>query len=83
METYVLFGLGTLISAMGFMAVYILQGISADIRDVKGQLAVAVPELHDRITVAERRHQDTIIEIDRRVTKVETRCEVAHQERVL
>ena len=35
-------------------------------------------DLHDIIASADRRHSDKIVDIDRRVSKIEARCELHH-----
>lgn len=77
-ETYVLGLLGLLFSVIGFLIVFVLQGIKGEIRDVNDKLEKIETDLHKRVSDIDRRHQDQLVDIDRRVSKIEARCDVQH-----
>lgn len=79
MEVYLLFGIGTLLSIIGFLIVFVLNGIKGEIRDVNDKLEKIETDLHKRVSDIDRRHQDQMVEIDRRVSRVEARCEIVHR----
>ena len=79
-ETTILFGIGVLLSIIGFLIVFVLTGIKGEIRDVNDKLEKIEGDLHKRVSDIDRRHQDQIVDIDRRVSKIEARCSVVHQE---
>lgn len=92
-ETVVLFFAGTLITALGGAIVLVLNGVKAsindvrdevkgvknEVRDVNTKLERIETDLHGRVTEVDRRHQNEIVELDRRVSRVEARCAVVHQ----
>jgi hypothetical protein len=53
--------------ALGFMAVFILNGIKSEIREVKNSLAGL-----------ERDMREGVASLDRRVTRIEARCDEKH-----
>jgi hypothetical protein len=78
-EAYVLMGVGTVISVVGFLVVQLLNGIRSDIVEIKNYLYKIENDLHSRVNEVDRRHSESLIDIDRRVSKVEARCAVVHQ----
>lgn len=79
METYVLFGVGLLLSVIGFLIVFVLNGIKGEIRDVNIKLEKIETDLHKRVTDVDRRHSDQMTEMERRISHVEARCAVEHK----
>lgn len=79
MESYLIFGVGCLLSVIGFLIVFVLNGIKSEIKEIKGQLSKIEGDLHSRITENDRRHQDQYVAIDRRLATVEARCSMVHQ----
>lgn len=77
-ESYVLLGIGALLSIIGFLIVFVLNGIKGEIRDVNEKLEKIETDLHKRVSEVDRRHQDVMVELDRRISKVEARCDVQH-----
>lgn len=77
-ETYVLAAIGVVLSVIGFLSVQLLNGIRADIAEIKSYLFKIEGDLHQRVNEVDRRHSDSISDMDRRVTKVEARCAVVH-----
>lgn len=69
-----------LLAVIGFLIVHVLNGIKGEIKDIKGQLSKIESDLHGRVTDIDRRHQDTLVEHDRRISKIEARCDVQHTE---
>lgn len=67
-----------LLTIIGFLIVHVLRGIQGEIKEIKGQLTKIESDLHGRVTEIDRRHQDTLIEHDRRISKIEARCDVQH-----
>ncbi len=80
MEAYILFGIGVLLSVIGFLIVFVLTGIKDEINAIKVQLSKIEGDLHDRVTEIDRRHSDETIAIDRRLSHVETRCAMVHRD---
>ena len=78
-EAYVLAGVGTVLSVVGFLAVQLLNGIRADISEIKNYLFKIESDLHERVNEIDRRHGTSLTDIDRRVAKVEARCDVVHR----
>lgn len=78
-EAYVLAGVGIVISVIGFLVVQLLNGIREDIAEIKSYLFKIEGDLHSRVNEVDRRHSESITDIDRRVAKVEARCAVVHQ----
>lgn len=78
-EAYVLMGVGTVLSVVGFLVVQLLNGIRSDIAEIKNYLYKIESDLHGRVSEVDRRHSESLIDIDRRVSKVEARCAVVHQ----
>lgn len=70
--------LGTMLSVIGFLIVFVLKGIKGEIRDIKVQLSKIEDDLHKRVSEIDRRHQDVMVEHDRRISKIEARCDVTH-----
>lgn len=90
MESYVMFGIGVLLSIIGFLIVYVLNGIKGEIQEIKGQLGKIETDLHQRVTTidkeqreridgVERRYQNLYVDVDRRLAFVEARCAVVHE----
>lgn len=77
-ETQVLFITGVMLGVIGFLIVFVLQGIKSEIRDVNDKLEKIETDLHKRVSDIDRRHQDVMVEIDRRLSKVEARCDFQH-----
>lgn len=67
-----------LLAVIGFLIVFVLNGIKGEIRDIKGQLQKIEDDLHRRVSDIDRRHQNQYVEIDRRLSRTEARCEVVH-----
>ena len=93
-EPYVLFFATILFSSLGGLIALVLNGVKGSINDVRDevrgvknevkdvnlQLERIEGDLHGRVTEVDRRHQDQMVDIDRRVSKVESRCEVMHRD---
>lgn len=67
-----------LLAVIGFLIVHVLNGIKGEIKEIKGQLSKIESDLHGRVTDIDRRHQEMIVEHDRRISKIEARCDVQH-----
>jgi hypothetical protein len=80
MEVYVLFGIGVLLSVIGFLMIFVLNNIKDEIRDIKIQLSKIEGDLHERVTDMERRHSVEVVAIDRRLSHVEARCSATHRD---
>lgn len=80
METYILFGIGVMLSVIGFLMVFVLNGIKSEIRDVNDKLEKIETDLHKRVSDVDRRTQEQMVDFERRVAKVEARCSVTHRE---
>ena len=59
--------LNVLLAACGFLAVFVLQGIKGEIRDLRSALSCI-----------ERDFREGLSGLDRRVGKIETKCSVFH-----
>lgn len=70
--------IGVLLSTIGFLIVYVLNGIKSEIGDIKGKLGTIETELHSRVTDLERRHEARVTDVDRRLVHVEATCGVQH-----
>lgn len=79
-QELVLFGIGVLLAVIGFLIVFVLNGIKGEIRDVNDKLEKIESDLHKRVDSIDRRHQDQMVDLDRRVTKVEARCNITHSQ---
>lgn len=79
-ETSILFGVGVMLSVIGFLIVFVLMGIKGEIRDVNDKLEKIEGDLHKRVSDIDRRHQDQMVGIERRVSKIEAHCAVMHHE---
>lgn len=77
-QELVLFGIGVLLAVIGFLIVFVLNGIKGEIRDVNEKLEKIESDLHRRVDSIDRRHQEEFTGLDRRVTKVEARCDITH-----
>ena len=77
-ENYTLLLIGVMLSVIGFLIVFVLQGIKGEIRDVNDKLEKIEGDLHKRVSDIDRRHQDQVVDLDRRVSKIEARCEAVH-----
>jgi archaellum component FlaC len=92
-EAYVLFFGAALLSALGGSIVIVLGGVKSsiddvrdevkgvknEVRDVNLKLERIEGDLHGRVSEVDRRHQNEIVELDRRVSKVEARCAAVHR----
>lgn len=67
-----------LLTIIGFLIVHVLRGIQGEIKEIKGQLTKIEGDLHSRVTDIDRRHQALMVEHDRRISKIEARCEFKH-----
>lgn len=67
-----------LMSVIGFLIVFVLNGIKSEIRDIKAQLSKIESDLNGRITDMDRRREDQYVELERRVSGVEIRCAANH-----
>jgi hypothetical protein len=74
---FLLLAIGAMLSVIGFLIVFVLNGIKGEISDIKGQLTKIEGDLHARVTEIDRRLTDKHTEIDRRVTTVEAHCPAA------
>lgn len=70
-----------LMAVIGFLVVYVLNGIKGELKEVKTQLIRTEDALHLRVTEADRRHQKQFVELDRRLGHVEARCSILHSGR--
>ena len=67
MEQLWVFVIGVLLSVIGFLAVFVLNGIKKEIGEIKGSLGLLEKDMRAGVT-----------ELDRRVTRVELKCENNH-----
>lgn len=68
-----------LLTVIGFLIVFVLNGIKAEIKEIKGQLGKIENDLHRRVSVIDQRHQDSKVEFERRLSHVEERCAMEHK----
>jgi hypothetical protein len=68
-----------LLTVIGFLIVFVLNGIKAEIKEIKGQLGKIEDDLHRRVTVIDQRHQDAKVDFERRLSHVEARCAMEHK----
>ncbi len=68
-----------LMSVIGFLIVFVLNGIKTEIRDIKGQLTKIEGDLHRRMSDVDRRHETQYVDLDRRITSVESKCAVRYE----
>jgi hypothetical protein len=81
METqYILGFIGILLSVIGFLIVFVLNGIKGEIRDVNMKLEKIESDLHQRVTDVDRRQREQNVEFERRISKIEARCEAKHDD---
>jgi hypothetical protein len=80
MEVYVLFGIGVLLSTIGFLIVLVLNGIKSEISEIKGQLTKIETDLHGRVTEIDRRQISQNVDFERRLSHVEAHFAVLHRE---
>jgi hypothetical protein len=81
METqYILGFIGILLSVIGFLIVFVLNGIKGEIRDVNTKLEKIESDLHQRVTDVDRRQREQNVEFERRISKIEARCEAKHDD---
>lgn len=92
-ENAILFFAAILFSALGAMIIMVLnningsidsvrdevRGVKNEVKDVNDKLEKIETDLHKRVSDIDRRHQDQMVEIDRRVSRVEARCEIVHR----
>ncbi len=67
-----------LLTIIGFLIVHVLRGIQGEIKEIKGQLTKIEGDLHSRVTDIDRRHQEMIVEHDRRISRIEATCQAKH-----
>ena len=67
MDQLWLFVVGALLSACGFFAVFILNSVKSDLKEIKSHL-----------NLLEKDWRDGVADLDRRVTRVESKCESNH-----
>lgn len=86
METYVLFGIGGMLSVIGFLIVRVLNGIESNISEIKTEVRLfredvneLETDLHERVNLVERRTEDRHVDHEHRLSKVEARCAVVHR----
>lgn len=65
-------------TVIGFLIVFVLNGIKGEIREIKSKLEKIEGDLHTRINETDRRHTDKLVEIERRVATIEGRCKAEH-----
>ena len=68
-----------LLAVIGFLIVFVLNGIKAEIKEIKGQLGKIEDDLHRRVSVIDQRHQDSKVDFERRLSHVEARCAMEHK----
>ena len=68
-----------LLAVIGFLIVHVLNGIKGEIKEIKGQLSKIEGDLHTRVTDFERRYQDQHVEVERRLSAIESRCAYEHK----
>lgn len=67
-----------LLTVIGFLIVFVLNGIKGEIKDIKTQLGKIETDLHQRVTVIDTRHQQVQVDFERRLSHVEARCSTEH-----
>ena len=67
-----------LLAVIGFLIVFVLNGIKGEIKEIKGQLGKIETDLHRRVTTIDTRHQEVQVAFERRLSHVEARCSVEH-----
>ncbi len=67
-----------LLAVIGFLIVHVLNGIKSEIGEIKGQISKIEGDLHSRVTDLDRRHQEMAVDIERRVSHIESRCQAEH-----
>lgn len=67
-----------LLTVIGFLIVFVLNGIKGEIKEIKGQLGKIETDLHRRVTVIDTRHQEVQVDFERRLSHVEARCSIKH-----
>jgi len=77
---YILGFIGILLSVIGFLIVFVLNGIKGEIRDVNMKLEKIESDLHQRVTDVDRRQREQNVEFERRISKIEARCEAKHDD---
>lgn len=70
--------MGVMTTVIGFLIVYVLNGIKGEIKEIKGKLDKIENDLHARINETDRRHTEMIVSIERRVSTLEGRCKAEH-----
>lgn len=63
-----------LLTVIGFLVVYTLNGIKGEIKEVKITVKSLEQDLRGGLSGLERRVTDELSDHDRRITRVETRC---------
>jgi uncharacterized protein YoxC len=95
-ETYILFFATVLVSSIGALIVLVLNGVKGsindvrdevkgvkdEVRDVNQKLERIETDLHGRVSEVDRRHQDQMVNIDRRVSKIEAHCSIIHKDMI-
>ena len=67
MDQLWLFVVGVLLSAVGFLAVFVLNGIKKEISEIKSSLGLLEKDMRNGVS-----------DLDRRITRVELKCENNH-----
>ena len=65
-------------TVIGFLIVYVLNGIKGEIKEIKGKLDKIEGDLHERINDNDRRHTTMLVDVERRLSTIEGRCKAEH-----
>lgn len=79
MMPFFLMLLGCLVSALGFMAVWILNDIRGDIEHLTTGQSALNEKLHAELSMMGTRYEDHIAELRGRVGRLEGHCRAAHE----
>lgn len=74
MSDAALYFLPYMLAVIGFLIVFVLNGIKEEIQKTNVKLGKIETDLHTRVSDIDRRHEVKYVELDRRVATVEGRC---------
>lgn len=68
-----------LLGIIGFLIVYVLNGIKTEIRDVKAAVTRIESDLHKRVSDVDREHSERINDVANRLAHIEATCMAHHK----
>lgn len=80
-ESTIVTAMGAILTLISFLVVRILNRIEADIKSLAEDLRDARNQWHVKLDDHQRRHDDAIVVLDRRVSVIESRCQFEHDKR--